>query len=161
MATSWIANFQALRHRLLRYLQRKIGARSGKHASDEYTSVGAIGEQLARKFLKRLGYRILETGFSVRQGEIDIIAVDKRVVVFVEVKTWTRSGQGGPSDAVDDRKQKRITSAALQYLKQNRLLETAARFDVVQVILETESGEPEIRHFQNAFEASGTYQMFS
>ncbi len=156
MATSWIANFQTLRHRLLLCLHLKKSARA-----DEHSSVGELGEQLASKFLKRLGYRILKTGFTVRQGEIDIIALDKRVVVFVEVKTWTRTGQGGPSDAVDERKQKRITSAALQYLKQNRLLETAARFDVVQVILETESGEPEIRHFQNAFEASGTYQMFS
>jgi putative endonuclease len=152
---SWLEKLRTIRHRLLRTLYRQTAS------ADEELSVGDLGERLASNFLKRLGYRILETGFTVRSGEIDIIAIHNRVVVFVEVKAWTRAGEGGPSDAVDDRKQKRITSAALQYLKQNRLLETPARFDVVEVVLQGNRGEPEIRHFQNAFEATGSYQMFS
>jgi putative endonuclease len=129
--------------------------------SDDLDDVGPRGERVAAKFLKSLGYRIITTGFNVRQGEIDIIAVDKRTIVFVEVKAWSRAGEGGPSDAVDDRKQKRITSAALQYLKQHRLLNTPARFDVVQVVFGSPPEQPDIRHFKNAFEATGEYQFFS
>jgi putative endonuclease len=129
--------------------------------ADASLEIGPRGEKVAAVYLKSLGYRIITTGFTVRQGEIDIIAVDKRTVVFVEVKAWSRAGEGGPSDAVDIRKQKRITSAALQYLKQHRLLQTPARFDVVQIVFGSESDQPDIRHFKNAFEATGEYQFFS
>ncbi len=125
-------------------------------------SVGARGEDIAANFLREQGLKILHRSYRSPIGEIDIIAVDQldrrhRTIVFVEVKTWTTSSQGGPADAVDERKQERLTRLALEFLKRYRLLENRARFDVVQVILEPLA----IRHFPNAFEATGKYQWFS
>jgi len=126
------------------------------------SSVGGRGEELAANYLRGQGIKILHRGYRSPLGEIDIIAVDPsadrgRVLVFVEVKTWSLPAQGGPADAVDDRKQERLTRLALEFLKRHHLLESPARFDVIQVILEPLS----IRHFPNAFEATGKFQWFS
>src|SRR5262249_16774000 len=79
--------------------------------------LGFIGERVAERFLKRQGYRIVARGLLLRGGELDLVAVDDRTVVFVEVKTRRSSQFGQPADAVDQRKQFRMTKAALFYLK--------------------------------------------
>lgn len=127
-------------------------------------SVGAYGERIAALFLERKWYIILERSYRLKSGEIDIIAVwDRRVVVFVEVKTWAecRENIGGPSDAVDEAKQEKITKTAMIYMKRYRLLESAGRADVIEIVLGGIPGRPSIRHFENAFEAVGKFQMFS
>ncbi|MEQ1825956.1 MAG: YraN family protein [Pirellula sp.] len=127
-------------------------------------SVGQYGERLAAIFLERKGYFILERSFRIRSGEIDIIAVwQKRVVVFVEVKTWAMvlDNSGGPSDAVDDAKQEKITKTAMTYMKRHRMLECAGRADVLQIVLGTKPTAPEFRHFENAFESVGNFQLFT
>jgi putative endonuclease len=128
-------------------------------------SVGAFGERLAAMYLERKGYFILERSFRTKTGEIDLIAVwKKKVLVFVEVKTGEHgppSGEG-PSDRVDERKQKKITDTALRYMKQHRLFGTSGRADVIEVVLRPETGNgPCFRHFESAFQASGLFQMFS
>ena len=85
--------------------------------------LGRRGEDAAARFLKRLGYRILARGLDSRLGELDIIAVDGRTIVFVEVKTRTTTDAGHPVDAIDATKQRRMTQAALAYLKSHGLLE--------------------------------------
>jgi putative endonuclease len=122
--------------------------------------LGAAGERFAAEFLKRLGYQIIATGHRQRLGEIDIVAVDRDCVVFVEVKTWRSSRQVDPSVAVDLAKQGKLTRTALAYLKRHRLLEQPARFDVVTVVWRSDGEEPVIRHFKHAFEAVGVGQMF-
>jgi putative endonuclease len=127
-------------------------------------SVGAYGERIAALFLERQGYFILERSFRLKSGEIDIVAAwQKRIVVFVEVKTWANllENSGGPSDAVDDAKQEKISRTAMIYMKRHRLLESAGRADVVEIVLGQQPRKPSIRHFENAFEAVGTFQMFS
>lgn len=124
-------------------------------------SLGERGEDAAARFLKRQGYTILERGHDSRLGELDIIAVDDRTIVFVEVKTRTSDGAGRPTEAVDDRKQRRMTQAALGYLKAKRLLENAARFDVVAVTWPTNERTPIIEHYKNAFSPVGSWQFFS
>ena len=127
-------------------------------------SVGAYGERVAAIFLERQRYIILERSYRLRSGEIDVIAVWKRrVVVFIEVKTWAecRENIGGPSDAVDEAKQEKITKTAMIYMKRHRLLESAGRADVIEIVLGRIPGRPSIRHFENAFEAVGKFQMFS
>jgi putative endonuclease len=131
--------------------------------SDRF-SLGPAGEKAAANYLKKLGYRILARGHRQRLGEIDIIALDGNWIVFVEVKTWA-SGQGGdPSQAVDTRKQEKLTRAALIYLKRRGLLDQPARFDVVSIIWPNSSeavkSEPTVRHFKNAFDAVGKGQMY-
>ena len=123
--------------------------------------LGPAGERYAARFLRRLGYRILALGHRQRLGEIDIIALDGTTIVFVEVKTWSSSSGGDPSEAVDRRKQERLTRAALIYLKKRRLLEHPARFDVVSIIWPDNHTQPETRHFKNAFEAVGRGQCYS
>jgi len=141
-------------------LERFSGNTSRTLASE--SSVGARGEQLAADYLRKQGLKILHRSYRSPLGEIDIIAVDRtgrrqKTLVFVEVKTWSRPAQGGPSDAVDSHKQERLTRLALEFLKRHHLLENPARFDVVQVVLEPLA----IRHFPNAFEATGEFQWFS
>lgn len=126
--------------------------------------VGAYGERIAAVFLERQGYIILERSYRQKSGEIDVIAVwQRKVVVFVEVKTWAIlfEDSGGPSDAVDDKKQEKISKTAMIYMKRHRLLESAGRADVIAIVLGTVPGRPSIRHFENAFEAVGKFQMFS
>jgi putative endonuclease len=124
-------------------------------------SLGDRGEDAAARYLKRLGLRILERGHDSRLGELDIIAVDGRTVVFVEVKTRASHDAGHPTEAIDDRKQRRMTQAALAYLKSKRLLQTAARFDVVAVTWLKDARKPIIEHYRNAFEPIGAGQFFS
>jgi putative endonuclease len=124
-------------------------------------SLGRRGEHAAAKFLKRLDYRILARGLDSRLGELDIIAVDGRTIVFVEVKTRTSTDAGHPTDAIDATKQRRMTQAALAYLKSHGLLHHAARFDVVAVIWAENSTRPTIEHFKNAFSPVGAGQFFS
>ena len=124
-------------------------------------SLGDRGEVAAARYLKRSGFRILERSHDSPLGEIDIIAVDSRTVVFVEVKTRTSADSGRPTDAIDANKQRRMTQAALAYLKSHRLLENAARFDVVAVTWPANEKCPQIEHFPNAFAPIGAGQFFS
>lgn len=127
--------------------------------------LGAYGERLAAVYLERQGYLILERSYRIKSGEIDLIAVWKqKVVVFVEVKTWAAPWEnaGGPSDAVDEKKQEKITRVALAYMKRHQLLESAGRADVIAVFASVQPDmQPKFRHFVNAFEATGQFQMFS
>jgi len=137
-------------------------AMSPQSRNTEIGSVGERGERIAEQFLKQSGYRILFRSYRTSLGEIDLIALGKtrtrvKQIVFVEVKAWSSPGEGGPSDAVDDRKQERLTKLALEFLKKFRLLECPARFDVIEVILNPRS----IRHYENAFEATGKFQWYS
>ncbi len=124
-------------------------------------SLGENGEAAAARFLKRQGCIIIARGQRDRLGELDLVAVDGRVVVFVEVKTRRSTDKGHPADAVGETKQRRLTRLALSYLKRHDLLEQQARFDIVSVIWPEGERRPEIAHFKNAFEPTGQWQMFS
>ncbi len=123
--------------------------------------LGLRGEDAAVRFLKRKGYRILARHLDSPLGELDIIAVDGRTIVFVEVKTRGSTDAGTPAEAIDGRKERRMTRAALAYLKANGLLQYSARFDVVAILWPTGARRPaSIDHFQNAFETVGRGQFY-
>jgi putative endonuclease len=122
--------------------------------------LGARGEKAAARFLKRRGYKIVARGVRSRLGELDLVAVQDRTVVFVEVKTRTGTDAGQPLDAVTPEKQRRLTQAALAFLKYRGLLEERSRFDVVSVVWPADAREPRIEHIVNAFEAVGRGQMW-
>ncbi len=124
-------------------------------------SLGRQGEAAAARYLKRLGYKIVARSRRSRLGEMDIVAVDGRTVVFVEVKTRRSHSAGHPAEAVDANKQARLTRIALAFLKGNGLLEHSARFDVVAITWPKHVRRPTIEHYKNAFEAVGRGQMFS
>lgn len=123
--------------------------------------LGLRGEELAARYLRKLGYRIVARGHRNAFGEIDLIALDGQIVVFVEVKTRQSTSHGLPSDAVDFDKQRRLTRAALGYLKQRRWLDRSSRFDVISVVWSEGSESPEITHFRHAFEATDRGQFYS
>ncbi len=129
-------------------------------------SLGQRGEDYAARYLKRLGYQIVGRQVDLRVGELDIIAVDNstdggRTVVFVEVKTRTSDAAGLPAEAVDDRRQQRMTHAALAYLKLHGLLEHSARFDVIALTWPEGERTPTVEHVRDAFPAVGRGQFFS
>jgi putative endonuclease len=124
-------------------------------------TLGQQGERAAERYLKRLGYIIVARGVRGDLGELDLIAVDGRTIVFVEVKTRRSDDKGLPAEAVDEEKQRRITRLALAYLKRHDLLEYPARFDVVAVIWPSSAREPMIEHIKAAFEAVGPKSMFT
>jgi putative endonuclease len=123
--------------------------------------LGQRGEDAAVRYLKRKGYHILARGLDSRLGELDIIAVDGRTVVFVEVKTRQTNEAGHPAEAIDERKQRRMTQAALSYLKTHGLLQYSARFDAVAILWPANSKRPSIEHYPNAFAPVGAGQFFS
>jgi putative endonuclease len=118
--------------------------------SDHKQRVGRSGEDLAVEHLDRRGYRIIARNFRTRQAEIDIIARHRGVIVFVEVKAWRSRDYGHPKWAVTPAKQRKISMAALEYLKKQRLTDARARFDVVTI--QAMDTEPRIEVFANAFE---------
>lgn len=123
--------------------------------------LGVRGERAAARYLKRQGYIIVGRGVRDRIGEIDLVAVDGKTLVFVEVKTRASHEQGHPAEAVDKDKQRQLTRVALGYLRRHDLLEYRARFDVVAITWPPGQKKPDIQHIQNAFEAAGSGQMFS
>jgi putative endonuclease len=96
-------------------------------------NLGRIGEVEAASFLKRNGYKVIGRNYKSKFGEIDIIAYDQDTLCFVEVKTRNTCRFGLPQEAVSISKQQQISKAALAYLKEHKLLDRRARFDVISV----------------------------
>ncbi len=95
--------------------------------------VGNLGEQTAKNYLIKNGYKILTTNYSCRFGEIDIIAMDKECLVFIEVKTRTSGKYGHPENAVNYWKKKHLELTARNYIDYKHMGNYIARFDVVEV----------------------------
>lgn len=114
--------------------------------------MGKAGEDLAERYLKRQGYAIVERNYRCPLGEIDLIALNKRVVVFVEVKTRRVDTSGAPLESVNAVKQRRLKRAALHYLNKHRLHDRDIQFDVVGISLR--SDPPAVQHIRHAFDFS-------
>lgn len=115
-------------------------------------TLGARGENVAAKFLRNLGYRIIQRNFKCPLGEIDIIARDDKTLVFVEVKTRT-ADEPTPETQVNPFKQHQITKVAKLYLSRYGNAMPPARFDIVAIVWPT-GREPQIRHTVAAFEGT-------
>ena len=113
---------------------------------------GKRSETAAVTHLKKLGYKILETNYRNRLGEIDIIAKDRDTIAFVEVKARKSKTYGNPKWAITPKKQRKISMVALSYLKATRQIDAKARFDVVTVTLNSEDTTSTIDVIKNAFE---------
>ncbi len=121
------------------------------------SALGAEGERAAKAYLQAKGFRILHENYSTPLGEIDLIAQDGGVVVFVEVKTRTSGEFGPPQASVTRRKQHQIVKVAELFLQRNRLSGAACRFDVVAVTFAgSQAGRPEILLIRDAFGSEGT-----
>jgi putative endonuclease len=113
---------------------------------------GLDGERVAERYLKAKGYKLVERNYRCASGELDLIVVHRRVIVFVEVKTRSDNRFGTPLEAVAPWKQEKMIRAAQFFLNQKGLHNREARFDVVGV--SRAGSELVIEHVENAFEIS-------
>ncbi len=112
----------------------------------ERQKVGNFGEKLACEHLREKGYEILDQNYRTRGGEIDIVAKEGDVLVFVEVKTRTNRAFGFPEEAIDARKQRKLVLTAEHYLAVHRLYEKNYRIDSIGIELDREGRILELRH---------------
>ncbi len=114
--------------------------------------LGAFGEDAACAYLKRQGYRIEGRNYACRFGEIDIIARDRRYVVFAEVKLRRDASHGAAAEFVTAAKQQRVIAAAQLWLQQHPT-KLQPRFDVIEVYAPEglETKKPEIHHLEDAY----------
>jgi putative endonuclease len=122
---------------------------------------GSRSERAAVRYLRRQGCRILTRNYSCPLGELDVVALDGECIVFVEVRSTGNEDVERPAGSVDGVKQRRLTDLALHFLREHRLLDRAARFDVLAISWPAEQREPRIEHHRHAFEAVGRWQMYS
>jgi putative endonuclease len=113
---------------------------------------GVRGEEAAERFLRSLGFRILERRFRARGGEVDLVAMESGTLVFVEVKSRGSLACGRPAEAVDGRKRARLLRAAAWYLAAGPGPDRPCRFDVVEV-LEDRPGRLRLHLIRDAFQA--------
>lgn len=115
--------------------------------------MGSWGEALAAKYLRRKWYRILATGYRSRFGEIDIIACNRKYLVFVEVKLRKSDSFAQAREFVDHRKQDRLRATASLYLSKNPT-GLQPRFDVIEIYAPqgAETKRPVINHLEDAFQ---------
>lgn len=114
--------------------------------------LGQRGENVAARFLRNHGYKIIHRNFACPVGELDIVAKDGRTLVFVEVKT-RMNDDPIPEIQVDAVKQHQMTKAAKYYLSRYGVPQPPARFDVVAIVWPA-GRSPQIRHTPNAFDAT-------
>jgi len=116
--------------------------------------LGKKGEEVANRFLKNRGYRVIARNYVCKMGEMDIIAKEKDTLVFIEVKTRTSTTFGPPQLAVNPKKQSQMSKVALNFLKEKRLEDVKARFDVVAILLGPRGEEIEL--IKDAFDLKYT-----
>ena len=115
-----------------------------------HNDIGHIGEQRAVELLEKKGYKILERNWRLGHLEVDIIAADKKHIIFVEVKARTSTFAGNPEEAVNLIKRKRLIAAANAYVKY-RNEERETRFDIIGILMDKSGAIGQISHYENAF----------
>lgn len=119
--------------------------------NNSHTELGKRGEEMAFAYLRRKGLKIVACNWRYQHLEIDIIAQDKDVLVFVEVKTRRTAYFGSPEEAVSSQKIAHLFNAAEAYIFENNY-QGESRFDVVSIILPP-GKKPELEYFEDAFSA--------
>ncbi|MDP3971024.1 MAG: YraN family protein [bacterium] len=112
--------------------------------------VGKTGENIAVKYLKKNGYKIVKRNFLIRQGEIDIIAFKQEVYYFFEVKARNSTYHGKPVEAVSLQKVKRIKRSAIVFLSFNKITKyRALSVGVISILMDKQSGRALLRCINN------------
>ena len=111
---------------------------------------GILGEKLARDFLKKRGYRVLETNYRRPEGEIDIVAKQRDYLVFIEVRTKKSLQFGSPEESITPAKKERLIATAYHYRQNHDNLPPLWRIDVVAVELDQKGKPSRIELIENA-----------
>ena len=112
---------------------------------------GNLGEHIASEYLSKNGVKIIERNYRVRAGEIDVIGLEKNVLVFYEVKTRSNYKYGTPAESVNYFKQKHIKKVAVEFKNESRPKFSGIRFDVIEIILDSNGRSKSINQIKNAF----------
>lgn len=113
---------------------------------------GQLGEEAACRWLREQGYRMIRQNWRCRSGEIDIIASREGLIIFVEVRSRSGTGQyGTPQESVDMRKMQQVRSTAAVYLQMTGETDQQIRFDVIAVMLNKAGETISVDHIVNAF----------
>ncbi|HOV78583.1 MAG TPA: YraN family protein [Bacillota bacterium] len=112
---------------------------------------GAKGEEVAAEYLERNGYRLLSKNYSCRFGEIDMVAMDRETLVFVEVRSCSGEKYGPPEESITRRKQLKLRQLAWHYLKAEGKTGSSCRFDVISVLFGGNGDVKRLEHIENAF----------
>ena len=132
-------------------LKRLLSPYSRARASSDRTRLGARGETIAARYLRRCGHRIIHRNYRCALGEIDLITTDGDTIVFVEVKTRSDDSHADPQESIGAAKRSRLERAAKHFLMSQRSSDFSCRFDVVSIVWRP--GEsPRIDHLPEAFE---------
>lgn len=113
--------------------------------------LGRRGEEAAAQYLTKKGYRILHKNYRCPLGEVDLIARDGDVLVFVEVRSRSGDQYGLGQESIGTKKKNKLRQLAWQYLKRFERGDCACRFDVVAILFESESVIKDLEHIENAF----------
>jgi putative endonuclease len=131
----------------------KLKAKFVGKEKPEHLLRGELGERAAKKFLQKAGLKFLAANFRSERGEIDLVFRDGDCLAFIEVKTRSSEDWGRPAAAVNAERRRRLSQAALDYLKRLKNPAVKIRFDIVEVLLK--DGEVrQIRHLPNTFAMS-------
>jgi putative endonuclease len=138
-------------------LWEQLQAWRGEASRPEHLRRGELGERAAKKHLRRLGLQFLTANFRSARGEVDLVLRDGDCLVFAEVKTRSSEDWTRPAAAVDARKRRLLSQAALDYLRLLRNPEVKIRFDIVEVLL-SDGEVREVRHLPNTFTLAKPYR---
>lgn len=120
--------------------------------STKKRQIGDLGERLAKNYLMRKGYKIIDTNFHSRFGEIDLIVQNKQdkfnPLVFIEVKTRTSNNFGSPEESVDALKKSKIVKTIINYLEQKNIMTDDWQVDIVAVDLFMPDRKARISHLK-------------
>ena len=114
-------------------------------------TIGRLGERMALQFLKKRGYKIVDSNFRTDLGEVDIVAYDKQVLVFIEVKTRSLNCLVEPEASVGQRKKRKLRQLADLYMKMYKLEGTDCRIDVVSIVLDRRGDLAKFQLIKGAF----------
>lgn len=111
-------------------------------------ATGKIGEQIAKKYLEKNGYKIIEQNFKTKYAEIDLVARQKNEIVFVEVRTKKGDLFGTPEDSLDKRKLRKLWLNAQGYVNRVRW-QGPYRIDAVCIVLKMDNTIERLEHYEN------------
>ena len=127
-----------------------MASQMGDRSAEHKMQIGKIGEDLAEQFLRKKGWEIIQRNFKARYGEIDIVALDHKTLVFVEVKTRIGMAYGTPEESVTPRKLREVVETARFYKSLHPKLPEALRVDVIGILLDAATRTQRyFKHTQN------------
>ena len=115
-------------------------------------TTGELGELVAQEYLKKKGYRIIETNYRTRYGELDIVARNKNTLVFTEVRTKTSLNFGIPEESITPTKSRHLAAAANIYRQHHEKLPENWRIDFISVLLDESGKMLRLNHIESAIE---------